>query len=209
MTNHAVFLDKDGTLIEDVPYNVNVKYIQLTPGAIEGLCLLQKAGYKLIVITNQSGIARGYFPESALITVEERLRRLLYQEGIYLEGFYYCPHHPDGVVSEFAIACECRKPAPGLLLRAACEHNIDLHSSWFIGDILNDVEAGHRAGCKTVLINNGNETEWDLSPIRIPDLIVTNLVDAAQMILSTDNNVAHNRPETKSPKLYKQTQPVL
>ncbi len=184
----AVFLDKDGTLIEDVPYNVDPQQIKLTSGAIEGLLLLQQAGYKLIVITNQSGVARGYFPESALLAVEERLCQLLAAEGIYLADFYYCPHHPDGAVPEFAIACDCRKPAPGLLLRAASEYKIDLRSSWFIGDILNDVEAGLCAGCKTILIDNGNETEWELSAQRTPDFIVTDLMEAAQVILSADKN---------------------
>jgi D,D-heptose 1,7-bisphosphate phosphatase len=188
MIMRAVFLDKDGTLIEDVPYNVDPQQIKLTSGAIEGLLLLQQAGYKLIVITNQSGVARGYFPESALLAVEERLCQLLAAEGIYLADFYYCPHHPDGVVPEFALACDCRKPAPGLLLRAAGEHNIDLHSSWFVGDILNDVEAGLCAGCKTILIDNGNETEWELSAQRTPDFIVTDLMEAAQVILSADKN---------------------
>lgn len=188
MSNKTVFLDKDGTLIEDVPYNVDPKHIKLATGAIEGLLLLEKLGYELIVITNQSGVARGYFQESALVGVEEHLRNLLGEAGINLSGFYYCPHHPDGVVSEFAIACDCRKPAPGLLLRAACDRNIDLHASWFIGDILNDVEAGHRAGCKTILINNGNETEWELSPLRTPDFTVSDLAEAAQVIFSVDSN---------------------
>ncbi|KAF3885354.1 MULTISPECIES: D-glycero-alpha-D-manno-heptose-1,7-bisphosphate 7-phosphatase [Nostocales] len=188
MLNKTVFLDKDGTLIEDVPYNVDPKYIKLAPGAIEGLRLLNELGYELIVITNQSGVARRYFQESALVGVEEHLRNLFGEFGINLSGFYYCPHHPDGVVSEFAIACDCRKPAPGMLLRAARDRNIDLHASWFIGDILNDVEAGHRAGCKTILINNGNETEWELSPLRTPDFIVSDLAEAAQAIFSVDSH---------------------
>ena len=186
MTNQAVFLDKDGTLIEDVPYNVDPQLIQLTLGAIEGLQLLDAAGYKLIVISNQSGVARGYFPESALVAVEERSRQMLADAGVPLTGFYYCPHHPDGVVLEYAIACDCRKPAPGLILRAAAEHNINLQKSWFIGDILNDVEAGRSAGCKAILIDNGNETEWESSPERTPHYIVTNLAAAAQVILSAD-----------------------
>src|SRR3712207_3425501 len=130
MIMRAVFLDKDGTLIENVPYNVDPNQIKLSPGAIEGLLSLQEAGYKLIVITNQSGVAHGYFQESALLAVEARLHQLLAAEGIHLAGFYYCPHHPGGVVPEFAIACDCRKPAPGLLLGAANKHNIDLRSSW-------------------------------------------------------------------------------
>ena len=188
MTNRAVFLDKDGTLIEDVPYNVDPELIKLTRGAIEGLQLLYTSGYKLIVITNQSGVARGYFPLADLVAVEERSRQLLAAEGVMLDGFYYCPHHPDGVTPEFAIACNCRKPEPGLLVRAAVEHNIAMQKSWFIGDILNDVEAGRRAGCKTILIDNGNETEWQLSELRVPHYIVVDLAAAAQVIMSADQN---------------------
>ncbi len=182
MTNQAVFLDKDGTLIKDVPYNVNPDLIELTHGGIEGLQLLQSFGYKLIVISNQSGVARGYFPESKLEGVQKHLSKVLLEQGIKLDDFYYCPHHPDGVVTEYAINCNCRKPEPGLILRASSEHNINLSDSWFIGDILNDVEAGHRAGCKTILIDNGNETEWQLSPMRIPNHVVNDIAAAAQII---------------------------
>lgn len=186
MSIKAVFLDKDGTLIEDVPYNVDPERIQLTQGAVEGLQLLDAAGYQLIVITNQSGVARGYFPESALVAVEVRSRQLLAEIGVSLAGFYYCPHHPDGVVQELAITCSCRKPEPGMLLYAADKHGIDIQESWFVGDILNDVEAGRRAGCRTILIDNGNETEWQLSPERSPHYIATDLTQAAQVITSVD-----------------------
>jgi D,D-heptose 1,7-bisphosphate phosphatase len=183
MSIRVVFLDKDGTLVEDVPYNVNLALVQLMPGALEGLHVLHTAGYQLILITNQSGVARGYFPESALLAVEERVGQLLAEVGVQLAGFYYCPHHPDGVVQNYAIACSCRKPEPGLLLRAASDYGIDLAQSWFIGDILNDVEAGRRVGCRTILVDNGNETEWQLSPQRLPDYIVTDLAEAAQVII--------------------------
>ena len=146
MTSKAVFLDKDGTLIEDVPYNVNPDLIQLTVGALQAVRSLHCAGYKLIVISNQSGVARGYFPESALCAVEARLRDMLAEIGVPLAGFYYCPHHPDGNVATYNISCCCRKPEPGLIVHAAENHQIDLTNSWFIGDILNDVEAGYRAG---------------------------------------------------------------
>lgn len=186
MSIRAVFLDKDGTLIEDVPYNVDPERICLTQGAVEGLQVLSRSGYQLIVMTNQSGVARGYFPESALVAVEERLRQLLAEVGIPLAGFYYCAHHPDGVVQEFAIACSCRKPEPGMLIRAAAERGIDMRESWFIGDILNDVEAGRRAGCKTIRIDNGNETEWQMSPQRSPHYVVADIAEAAQVITSVD-----------------------
>lgn len=182
MTSKAVFLDKDGTLVEDIPYNVDPDLIQLSEGALEGLRLLQKEGYRLIVVTNQSGIARGYFDEQALIPVKKRLQELLLPAGIHLDGFYHCPHHPQGRVPQYAIECSCRKPQPGLIHKAAREHRVDLACSWLVGDILNDVEAGNRAGCRTVLIDNGNETEWDLTSLRQPGFIVKNLYEAALTI---------------------------
>lgn len=178
----AVFLDKDGTLVEDVPYNVDPAQIRLTVGAVEGLRALDQARYRLIVVSNQSGVARGYFAETALQAVEARLRELLGAVGVPLAGFYYCPHHPEGPVSAYAVACGCRKPAPGLLLRAARDHGIDLTRSWFVGDILNDVEAGHRAGCRTVLLDVGGETEWAWSPWRVPDRVTGDLAEAARLI---------------------------
>src|SRR5581483_4877145 len=109
----AVFLDKDGTLVDDVPYNVDPERIRLTDGALDGLRRLHAADYLLIVVSNQSGVARGYFEEAALGAVEARLRELLGAAGVPLAGFYYCPHHPDGAVERYAVACACRKPASG------------------------------------------------------------------------------------------------
>jgi histidinol-phosphate phosphatase family protein len=183
----AIFLDKDGTLVENVPYNVNPELIELTWHAGQGLQLLRQLGYALFVVTNQPGVARGLFTEAALGPVEHRLAERLAQYGVMLDGFYYCPHSPDGVVSRYAIACTCRKPMPGMLLRAAKKHGIDLAASWMIGDILHDVEAGRRAGCRTVLIDNGNETEWKLSPLRTPHLTAPDLYAAATMIAAVDD----------------------
>ncbi len=184
MKARAVFFDKDGTLIEDVPYNVNPDRIRLEPGAVEALQRLDAAGYRLFVISNQSGVARGYFAEEALVQVQGRLQELLADAGVRLAGFYYCPHHPDGTVPSYAIACSCRKPAPGMLLRAAGEHDLDLAASWFVGDILNDVEAGRAAGCRTVLLDNGHETEWALTRDRLPHHTVRDLRQAARVILA-------------------------
>ncbi len=189
LSHKAVFLDKDGTLVEDVPYNVDPDRMLLTQGAIEGLQLLHGAGYRLIIVSNQAGVARGYFPEDALQRVEQHLRSLLADKGIPLAGFYYCPHHPNGRVEPYAILCDCRKPQPGLLYKAALNHNVSLPRSWFIGDILNDVEAGRAAGCRTILIDNGNETEWELVPQRLPHHIVSNLTDAARIILAIDQGI--------------------
>jgi histidinol-phosphate phosphatase family protein len=188
MKARAVFFDKDGTLIEDVPYNVDPDQIRLEPGAADALRQLNAAGYRLFVISNQSGVARGYFPEEALVKVEGRLRELLADAGVRLAGFYYCPHHPAGSLPAYAVACSCRKPAPGLLLRAAVEHDIDLPRSWFVGDILNDVEAGRSAGCRTVLLDTGHETEWVLARGRLPHHVVGDLRQAARVILALDES---------------------
>ena len=181
MSRVAVFLDKDGTVIEDVPYNVDPSLIRLAPGALEALPRMHRAGYLLVVVSNQSGVARGLFPESALFAVGERLQELFRECGVPLAGFYYCPHHPNGSVAEFARACACRKPEPGMILRAARRHNIDLSRSWLVGDILDDIEAGRRAGCRTILLQNSGETEWRFDAHRVPDYLVDNLAEAARI----------------------------
>ena len=179
----AVFLDKDGTLVEDVPYNVDPARIRLAPGAAEALPLLARAGCPLFVVTNQSGVARGYFPETALAAVEARLRELLGEVGVALTGVYHCPHAPDGF-GPAAIRCACRKPEPGMLLAAARDHSLDLARSWFVGDILDDVAAGRAAGCRTILIDNGNETEWVDGADRRPDHVAPDLAEAARIIVA-------------------------
>ncbi len=178
----AVFLDKDGTLVDDLPYNVEPRRICLVPGAGQALRLLADMDYRLFVVTNQSGIAHGCFGEDAMGPVADRLSDLLFREQVTLDGYYYCPHHPLGTVQGYAIVCHCRKPSPGMLLRAAHDHGIDLRASWMIGDVLHDVEAGNRAGCRTLLIDNGNETEWRLGPRRLPTRIAPDLYSAARLI---------------------------
>ena len=182
----AIFLDKDGTLIDDLPYNVDPLRMSLCSGAGAALRLLARLDYRFFIVSNQDGIARGRFAEAAMQGVERRLADLLFREQLAIDGFYYCPHHPDGTVPHFALDCTCRKPMPGMLLQAAHEHDIDLPASWMIGDILHDVEAGNRAGCRTLLIDNGNETEWRLGPRRIPTRIAPDLYTAAVLIVSEE-----------------------
>lgn len=171
----AVFLDKDGTLVDDVPYNVDPARVRLTLGAREGARILRASGYALVVASNQSGIARGLFTADALCEVRDRIEHLL---DLRLDGFYFCPHLPDGP----AEVCECRKPRPGLLTRAADELSLDLRRSWMIGDILSDIEAGARAGCRTALLTFGARSEAFDSPLRTPTVVATNLHDAARRI---------------------------
>ncbi len=185
MSTRAIFLDKDGTLIDDLPYNADPLKIRLCSGAGAALRLLARMDYRFFLISNQDGVATGKFSEAELEEVSNRLSDLLFRERVVLEGCYYCPHHPEGKVDQYAIECSCRKPAPGMLLRAASEHDIDLGRSWMVGDILNDVEAGNRAGCRTVLIDNGNETEWRLGSKRVPTHVVPDLYAAAVLIAGT------------------------
>jgi histidinol-phosphate phosphatase family protein len=173
----TIFLDKDGTLIEDVPYNVDPDLVALTSGAGRALAQLVNAGFRLVVVSNQSGIGDGRFEAAALEAVERRIRELLAPWQVSIDAFYYCPHTRSR-------GCDCRKPAPGLLLRAAAERGIDLGNSWLIGDILDDVEAGRRAGCRTALLVNGNETKWELGPLRVAHLCALTMPHAARGILA-------------------------
>jgi histidinol-phosphate phosphatase family protein len=176
----AVFIDKDGTLVEDVPYNVDPAQLRLTRDAVQGLRLLARQGYRLVVVTNQPGLAMNLFDRAALETLRQALVEMLFQHDVQLDGFYVCPHAPPAA-GEFG--CVCRKPAPGLLLQAAYELRLDLSHSWMVGDILNDVEAGRRAGCRTVLLDVGNETEWLESPLRVPHHKAGDLLQAAELIV--------------------------
>ncbi|WP_134090520.1 HAD-IIIA family hydrolase [Olivibacter sp. XZL3] len=182
----AIFLDKDGTLIPDIPYNVDTSKITLEKGVVEGLHLLAEQDFRFIIVTNQSGIAKGLFTEDAIFEVKAALAQLFAKEGLPLfEGFYFCPHHPEGVVPRFSYSCTCRKPLPGLLEQAADDHHISLSRSWMFGDILNDVEAGNRAGCKSILINNGNETEWiDDGLYRRPFFVASDFLEAANKVVA-------------------------
>ena len=179
----AVFLDKDGMLIENVPYNVDRTRIRLRPGAVDALLLLVGLGYELIVVSNQPGVAMGLFPHGALKAVEEHLNDLFLTHGFRLAACYWCPHHPEGTVPDYALTCTCRKPLPGLLHAAAAEHGIGLGQSWLIGDILDDVEAGKRAGCRTVLLDVGSETQWKRDALRRPDVVAPDLLAAAEAIM--------------------------
>jgi D,D-heptose 1,7-bisphosphate phosphatase len=186
MSTRAVFLDKDGTLVDDVPYNTDPRKITLRSGVGAALRLLTRLDYRLFVVSNQAGVALGRFPETALNAVQDRLGDLLFREHVSLDGFYYCPHHPEGSVSAYTVQCMCRKPMPGMLLQAARENNINLSLSWMLGDILHDVEAGNRAGCRTILIDSGSETEWRLGQHRVPTRVTGDMYAAASIIAKAE-----------------------
>jgi D,D-heptose 1,7-bisphosphate phosphatase len=175
----AIFLDKDGTLIQNVPYNIDLEKIHFLPGVLQGLRSLYEAGYVLNIVSNQSGIGKGFFTEIDIANVATYLDKQFSANGSKLNGFYYCPHIPQD-------NCLCRKPSPDLFYQSAISQHIDLQNSWMIGDILDDIEAGNRAGCKTILLNNQNETEWDLRPQREPEYIVGNFIEATNIILESE-----------------------
>jgi D-glycero-D-manno-heptose 1,7-bisphosphate phosphatase len=144
--NRALFLDRDGVINVDHGYVSRPEDFELVPGIIDLLQTADAAGYLLVVVTNQSGIARGLFDQHQYTKLEAHMRDALVDKGVTLAGVYHCPHHVDGRIPEFAIACDCRKPAPGLILRAAEELSIDLGRSMLVGDKPSDVEAAERAG---------------------------------------------------------------
>ena len=181
-TGPTVFVDKDGTLIEDLPYNVDPARIRLAPGARAGLRLLGEAGVRLVVVTNQSGVARGYFGAADLLAVARHLTRELAALGAPLHGFYFCPHLPDGI-NEYAIVCDCRKPEPGLIHRASRELGLPLAGSWFVGDTWMDVAAGRAAGCRTIMVGPEHRTASALPEDRRPDHAVPDLLAAARIIV--------------------------
>jgi D-glycero-D-manno-heptose 1,7-bisphosphate phosphatase len=180
----AVFIDKDGTLVHDVPPNVEVDRVRLRSDAGVALGRLQRQGYALVLVSNQPGVAQGLFDEAALAAAWERLALQLALYRVAFDGIYYCPHHPDGRDPRYARECDCRKPQAGLLHRAAAEHGLDLTRSWLIGDILDDIEAGRRAGCRTVMLDVGAETEWRRGPLREPDHTARGLAEAAAWIVA-------------------------
>lgn len=178
----ALFIDKDGTLIENVPYNADPARLRFQPGACEALAACAAAGFALVVVSNQSGLALGRFTHGQFATLRAALRRRLRDEaGIELTGFYYCPHAPapDGTP-----ACGCRKPSPLLLHCAAIHHRLDLAQSWMVGDTLDDIEAGKRAGCRTILYDSGGETRWRDGPLRRPDVRHTDWDEVVHTVLA-------------------------
>ena len=187
----AIFIDKDGTLIPDIANNNDPSSIILNENVADGLRILARSGYKIIVVANQPGIAFGTCTPEALERIRGTIQLLLAKEEVPLHAFYYCPHHPKGSVPQYAIPCWCRKPKPGMLLQACIDMQLDIKSSWMIGDKLDDVEAGKKAGCQTILIDNGNEVEWNLTKSRSPQYTCSNIKEAATLI--TQQPLAENQ----------------
>lgn len=182
----AVFLDRDGVVIEDSHYIRSTSQVRLLPGSAEAIAALNRAGWLIVIATNQAGVARGLFTIETLKEIHDHLGELLQHHEARFDGIYFCPHHIEGVREEYQRECECRKPKPGMLLQAARELGIDLTRSWMIGDRVSDLEAGSAAGCRTVLVRTGygslvNPEEIDRAALKL-ELIAVNLSDAVEKL---------------------------
>lgn len=188
MGRAAVFLDRDGTVIREVEYLTSPKGLRLLPGAAEAIGRLNGAGLAVVVVTNQSGIGRGLLSEKDLGDIHDALEARLARRGAHLDGIHFCPHHPEAAVAGYRRRCRCRKPAPGMLLRAARELDLDLGRSFAIGDSERDVEAGRRVGCRTVLVRSGYgaATEARLGEGLGADRVADDLRAAAEWILGRE-----------------------
>ena len=178
--NKAVFLDRDGVINRDKGYVYLWEEFEFLPGAIEAIKYFSLAGYALIIVSNQSGIARGYYTESQYQELTSRVNGYLSQRGIQLKGVYHCPHYVDGIVEELSIQCECRKPAPGMLLQAKRDHGLNMEQSVLIGDKASDIQAAHAAGVgRSYLVAPGNNSD---AFAQHTDGIVTSLFDCANKL---------------------------
>ena len=193
MTKRAVFIDRDGTLSEEVGYINHVSRFQLFPYAAEAIKELNQHNWLAIVVTNQAGVARGYFSEDMIQAVHKKMTEDLSASGAKLDAVYYCAHHPTVGEPPYRVDCDCRKPRPGLVQRAAADLNVDLANSWMIGDRYSDVQLAHNAGLKSMFVMSGygrgewehQEQDWDLHP----DMTAETLLDAVRLIVEQNAEV--------------------
>ena len=180
----AVFLDRDGTIIEDSGYVSSPDQIKFIPGAIAAVKQLNEAGYQVVIISNQAGIARGLLSEDMLQTIDKIIHRQILNGGGHIDASYYCPHHPEHGVYPYKQDCDCRKPHPGLIKKAVRDHNIELSGSFMVGDKSSDIETGKRAGVKTVFVRTGHGREEEKTLKIKPDHVSDNLPEAVRWLLN-------------------------
>ena len=181
----AVFLDRDGTIIEEKHYLRDPEQVVLIPGAATAISLLAEKGYYIVMVSNQSGVARGYFDEEDVIRVNQRVQELLREHGAAIDAMYYCPHHPDGNIAKYKVDCSCRKPKSGMGIRASQEHDLDLSKSYMIGDKIADVEFARNCGMKNgFLVKTGHGKEQVL--LKQYGKQATDILHAAKMILEME-----------------------
>lgn len=183
----AIFLDRDGTVTEEVGYVNHIDRAQLFPWSPRAIRMLKSTGLPVIIVTNQSGVGRGYFTEELVRQVHRKIQDELSAEGTKLDAFYYCPHHPTGIIEKYRQDCRCRKPMPGMAEEAAEQFGIDLAASYLVGDTYRDMQTGFNMRARTILLMTGygrGEHEYHRDRwTRMPDLIAENLLEAAGSII--------------------------
>jgi D-glycero-D-manno-heptose 1,7-bisphosphate phosphatase len=185
----AIFLDRDGVIIEEVNYLSHPDQVKLIPGSAKAIQTLNTLGIPVIIVSNQAGVAKGYFPITQIPLVHARLIELLAQENARADAIYYCPHHSEGTIPEYSFKCQCRKPEPGMLLEAEKNHQLDLSASWIIGDKASDVEAGINAGCKNILVRTGYGDTITSESLPAGTIIKTDLLEAVNFILRSKSSL--------------------
>jgi len=202
--NAAVFLDRDGTINEEVGYMDSIDKLKLFANTAEAIRLINESGMKAVVMTNQSGVAKGYFTEEFVRTVHERIQEMLRERGAFIDAFYYCPHHQTEGIGVYLQSCACRKPAAGMLIEASKELDIDLPRSYTVGDMLKDIQVARTVGAKGILVKTGyglNTIEKDLasdsSEICQPSYIAEDILDAVKWIMKD------RKKKRKAKKMYK------
>ena len=183
--NRAVFLDRDGTINVEKNYLIDPADFEFIPGVPQALKRLQNAGFLLVVVSNQAGVAKGYFTEEQVELLHQHMRTLLAAYQVAVSGIYFCPHHPTSGLGKFLRDCDCRKGKPGLLLRAAADLGIDLSNSYMVGDKLADIEAGESAGCLTFLVKTGYGEQFLREAAKRETTVVPDLPAAAEIILGS------------------------
>lgn len=186
---YCSFLDRDGTINEEVNFVKSVEELKLIPGAAQAIQRMNALGLNTFILSNQSGIARGLFTVEELNNINAKLLNLLITQNAKIDSIYYCPHHPEGTIKEFSVECDCRKPKTGMILRAEKEFNIDIEKSFVIGDMMRDLECGLNAGMKKILVltGKGSETINEIKTSSIkPDFIAVDLNEAVTYI---ENNI--------------------
>jgi D-glycero-D-manno-heptose 1,7-bisphosphate phosphatase len=195
----AVFLDRDGTLIEEVGYLDRVEQVALYPWSIDAVRLMNRAGFRVFIVTNQAGVARGFFGEAVIDEVHRHIDGLLTAGGARMEAYYYCPHHPQGTVEAYRKTCECRKPGRGLIDRAVREFGIDLARSFVVGDRWLDIELARVIGARAVLVRTGyGRTEEQQSrPEMVADAVADNLIGATSWIVRHSQAPTYRASDTE------------
>jgi len=186
--NKACFLDRDGVLIEEVNYLSSPDQVNVLPETIKALQLLKNNNYKIIVITNQAGVARGFFTEDSISKVHSEIDRQLKKYKLQVDHYYYCPHHPDGSVKKYAINCNCRKPMPGMILQAVKDYNLNLNNSFLVGDKMSDLLAAENSGCQGILVETGYGKEHKKEAVTRGFSVFSNIEQVVRFLLDKEKS---------------------